>query len=1081
MTGHEQAAPVQEKFLTPGVMVMLALMAIGGAFALVRFGFGIGYVSNLNNQFPWGIWVAVDVATGVALAAGGFTTGLIAYIFNRDQYHAVIRPALLTAMLGYTFVVLGLLVDIGRYWNITSPIFNHNANSVLFEVAMCVMIYLHVLYIEFIPVVIERFKGKVDLPGILKALNQPLEKAMAIAERILGKVMFLFIIAGVVLSCLHQSSLGALMLIAPYKVHPLWYTPILPLLFLLSAFAAGYPMVAFESLLVSRSFGRKPEMDVLTPLARIMPIIMGLYLAVKIGDMMVRGTYVYLLDGTYQTNSFLVELIGGALVPFLLLLLPRVRRSPGWLFFASTLWVLGILLNRINVFLVSYTPPYKITAYFPAVGEMFITIGLIATLMFLYRVCVFVFPVLGAHPKRMTVAGLLLAVLILPAGQAMAQAPPVSNARPLPGPAAFPSPGDAPKLIVLDSLIIKRLTDLYEPVRFMHRKHAGVLKDCTICHHRAPRENLDTYGKPVTMADLRKAKQKPVACAQCHKGPFNARQMDTPGLKGAYHQLCMDCHREAEQTTHARGPVMYSAMARGPEVRPLDTQAPTDCLACHARKVPDHKELVKLTGKPDALAVTQNCLECHAKEGHAILKTSHWKWQGPSPFTVGHERRIDLGKRHNTINNFCINLAGNWPRCTSCHIGYGWKDADFDFKDPGRIDCLVCHDTTGTYKKSPAGAGFPEDGVDLLKVAKNVGRPSRKTCGMNCHFVGGGGDAVKHGDMSSSLAVPDRTLDVHMGRGDTMGKKSIGFRCQDCHKTRNHMISGRSISVPAVEGDLSCEYCHTDRPHMAGKQTDHHLNKHTAHLACQTCHIPTYGKGNPTKVHWDWSTAGQDKPAGKTASGLPTYNKKKGSFKWAESAKPDYRWYNGTVRRHLLGDRIDPKGVTELTSPVGAHDDPTSRIYPFKMHRGRQIADSVNRYLIAPKLWQGYWKHWDWDQAAKDGMKAAGLAYSGKYEFVDTVMYWGLTHEVTPADQALSCAACHSSLTKEPGCLRCHQAAPGAEPSKPWAKEKRREYLDFKALGYPGDPLERGGRFRSMPLKMAGQARAESAGRKRHE
>ena len=341
MSSHEQAAPVEEKFLTPGVMVMLALMAIGGAFAVVRFGFGIGYVSNLNNQFPWGIWVAVDVATGVALAAGGFTTGLIAYIFNRDQYHAVIRPALLTAMLGYTFVVLGLLVDIGRYWNITSPIFNHNPNSVLFEVAMCVMIYLHVLYIEFIPVVIERFKGKVDMPGLLRALNKPLEKAMALAERALGKVMFLFIIAGVVLSCLHQSSLGALMLIAPYKVHPLWYTPILPLLFLLSAFAAGYPMVAFESLLVSRSFGRKPEMEVLTPLARIMPIIMGLYLAVKLGDMLVRGTWVYLLDGTYQTNSFLVELLAGAVLPFALLLLLRVRRSPGWLFFASTLWVLG--------------------------------------------------------------------------------------------------------------------------------------------------------------------------------------------------------------------------------------------------------------------------------------------------------------------------------------------------------------------------------------------------------------------------------------------------------------------------------------------------------------------------------------------------------------------------------------------------------------------------------------------------------------------------------------------------------------------------------------------------------------------
>jgi len=308
MNSHERAAPVQEKFLTPGVMVMLAFMAMGFAFAIARFLYGIGAVSNLNNQFPWGIWIAVDVASGVALAAGGFTTGAIAYVFNRREFHAVIRPALLTAMLGYTFVVLALLVDIGRYWNITSPIFNHNGNSVLFEVAVCVMIYSNVLYIEFLPIVVERFKGKVNLPGPLARFNQAVEALLAFADRTLGKVMFLFIIAGIVLSCMHQSGLGSLMLIAPYKVHPLWYTPILPLLFLLSALAAGYPMVIFESIIVSKSFDRQPEMQVLTPLARYMPVLIGIYLAVKIGDMLVRGTYVYLFDGSVQSNAFLVEL-----------------------------------------------------------------------------------------------------------------------------------------------------------------------------------------------------------------------------------------------------------------------------------------------------------------------------------------------------------------------------------------------------------------------------------------------------------------------------------------------------------------------------------------------------------------------------------------------------------------------------------------------------------------------------------------------------------------------------------------------------------------------------------------------------
>ena len=150
----------------------------------------------------------------------------------------------------------------------------------------------------------------------------------------------------------------------------------------------------------------------------------------------------------------------------------------------------------------------------------------------------------------------------------------------------------------------------------------------------------------------------------------------------------------------------------------------------------------------------------------------------------------------------------------------------------------------------------------------------------------------------------------------------MDFRCQDCHKTRNHMISGRSISVPAVEGDLSCEYCHTDSPHIGSELIDHHLNKHTRHVACQTCHIPIYSKGNPTKVYWDWSTAGQDIKSRKDKYGKPTYAKKKGSFQWKEAVKPTYRWYNGTVKRHLLGDRINENGATDLTQPVGEHQRP---------------------------------------------------------------------------------------------------------------------------------------------------------------
>ncbi|MGD9186849.1 MAG: Ni/Fe-hydrogenase cytochrome b subunit [Desulfobacteraceae bacterium] len=1085
MSGHEAAAPVEEKFLTPGVMVMVALMGIGGAFAVVRFLYGIGAVSNLSNQYPWGIWIGIDVASGVALAAGGFTTGAIAYVFNREQYHAVIRPALLTAMLGYTFVILGLLVDVGRYWNITSPIFNHNGNSVLFEVAMCVLIYVHVLYIEFIPIVAERFKGRVNLPGPLAGLNGGIEKVLETADRILGKIMFVFIIGGIVLSCLHQSSLGSLMLIAPYKVHPLWYTPILPLLFLLSAFAAGYPMVTFESIIVAKSFDRPPEMHVLTPLAKFMPLLMGIYLTVKLGDMFVRGTYVYLLDGTYQTNAFLVEVVIGVILPFVLLLFKRVRRSPGWLFIASTIFVLGILLNRINVFVVSYTPPYKLVSYFPALGEIFITVGLIAALMFVYRVVVFIFPVLGAHPKKMSPTLLVLftlgALLMFQAAPAACFAAAERVQRPLPLMADKPpSLADAPKVILLDKPMVNKYSDMYEPVRFMHSKHANVLQDCTICHHRMPREADDRYGTPVSMKLLQDQAAVPVSCDQCHGEPFNAKDLATPGLKGAYHQLCMDCHRESEQVPFTRGPVLYSAMVRGPMVRTLDTRAPTDCLACHAKKVPSHNKLVKFEGPVDALAVTRNCLSCHEKEGEAILRTAHWNWHGASPYTVGHEKRIDLGKKSATINNFCINLNGNWPRCTSCHIGYGWEDQNFDFTDMTRIDCLVCHDTTGKYKKTPTDAGFPQKNLDLVAIAQNVGRPSRSTCGMNCHFRGGGGDAVKHGDMCSILENPDKQHDVHMG----VSGGGLNFKCQDCHKTRNHMISGRSISVPAVEGDISCEYCHTDKPHVGRELIDHHLNKHTRHVACQTCHIPLYSKGSPTKIFWDWSTAGQDCEIDKDKYGKPNYAKKKGNFLWKEAVKPTYFWYNGTVKRYLLGDRINEHGPTDLTQPVGSINDPASRIYPFKLHRGKQISDKIYQYLITPKLWDGFWKHWDWDKAAAEGMQASGLPYSGQYEFVETVMYWGLTHEVVPKENALACAECHASLTKAPYCGKCHQERPDVDFKALVYKGinfKRlaeagldvseligvTNYIDYKALGYPGDPIEHSGRFDKLMLTVS--------------
>ncbi|MFH1154694.1 MAG: Ni/Fe-hydrogenase cytochrome b subunit [Pseudomonadota bacterium] len=394
--------PLKTPFWTPGVFVLGAFMIAGFMTLVARFTGGIGYVSNLSTARPWGLWIGIDVASGVALAAGGFTTAFLAHINGRHAYEPVVRPALLSAMLGYTFVVLGLLVDIGRSWAIWKPMVFWNFNSVLFEVAMCVMFYLNVLYIEFLPVVVEQFKGRVSLPGPLAGLNGPVETLLSLADKILGKVMWVFIIAGVVLSCMHQSSLGSLMLVAPTKLHPLWYTPILPLLFLTSAIAVGYPMVVFETTLATASMKLDGEMRVLTPLTRITIFLLGLYMTLKIGDMVVRGTYVYLLDGTARTNSFIAEMLLGVIVPWLMLLSGKVRRSRGALFTACAMIVGGVVLNRVNVFVVGYQPPVSEATYFPAVGEFFITAGLIATLMFIYRFLVTHLPVLSAPSQEVS-------------------------------------------------------------------------------------------------------------------------------------------------------------------------------------------------------------------------------------------------------------------------------------------------------------------------------------------------------------------------------------------------------------------------------------------------------------------------------------------------------------------------------------------------------------------------------------------------------------------------------------------------------------------------------------------------------
>lgn len=402
MNHFTKPVPVNKKFFTPGVIVLIVLAVNGIIFLFGRFFFGLGAVTHLSNQYPWGLWIGVDVAAGVALAAGGFTTAALGHVVHQEYYRDIVRPALLTALLGYTFVALAVVVDIGRWYFVWHPLIFWNGSSALFEVGICVMAYLTVLYIEFIPIVTEGFIGRVNIKGFLSFLNKPVDKFLRILDAGLSKVMWVFIIAGVVLSTLHQSSLGTLMIIAGPKIHPLWQTPILPLLFLLSAVSVGFPMVIFESLIASKSLGLKPEMDVLSKLGAYVAPILGIYLAFKIGDMVIRDTFVYLTTINVQSILFTIEVVIGVVVPLRMFFSRTVLKSKPLLFTASALVIFGVLLNRINNYITAYYPPYSYGAYFPSIGEISVTVGFAAMLILLYKFIVTNLPVISQPAKSYT-------------------------------------------------------------------------------------------------------------------------------------------------------------------------------------------------------------------------------------------------------------------------------------------------------------------------------------------------------------------------------------------------------------------------------------------------------------------------------------------------------------------------------------------------------------------------------------------------------------------------------------------------------------------------------------------------------
>jgi Ni/Fe-hydrogenase subunit HybB-like protein len=360
-------------------LVFAALMVAGVYVSYLRFFHGLGPSTNLNDQFPWGIWIGFDVLCGVGLAAGGFTLAAIVHIFNIKTYEPIVRPAILTAFLGYMLVVVGLMFDLGKPWNIWHPLVMWNPRSVMFEVGWCVTLYSTVLFLEFLPMVLERFK-------------------LRRAQQVMRGLMIPIVIAGVLLSTLHQSSLGTLFLIVPQKMHPLWYSPLLPVLFYISAIAVGLAMTIFESWHSARAFGRALEFSLVQRLSRLLAVAIAVYLTIRFLDLRHRGGFALLSDPGNERIFFGLEIVLMA-VPMLLLFRERTRQNPFSIYVSAVLFLLGFVTHRLNVSVTAIERAAGVT-YVPKWTEVVVTLAITAAGFALFRLAARYLPVFEHEEAR---------------------------------------------------------------------------------------------------------------------------------------------------------------------------------------------------------------------------------------------------------------------------------------------------------------------------------------------------------------------------------------------------------------------------------------------------------------------------------------------------------------------------------------------------------------------------------------------------------------------------------------------------------------------------------------------------------
>ena len=561
-------------------MFLWSILGLAASVGITRFFFGIGSVTNLSDNTPWGLWIGFDVVSGVALAAGGFVITATVYIFGKDEFHPIVRPAVLTAFLGYLAVVTGLLFDLGLPWNIWHMIIYWQHHSPLFEVGWCVMLYSGVLLLEFSPV--------------------PLEETSRYAKirAFLMKFRLVFVIAGIMLSTLHQSSLGSLFLIVPYKIHQLWHTPILPILFLVSAIGLGLMMVSLESLVTSYLYRRKPELHLISKLGRAAAWVLGIYFAIRFADIFYRGKAVLILDGSWESKLFIAEILFAVIIPIILLSISKIRNSLTGMWVGSIMVVVGFVFNRINTSGISMISSTE--AYFPSWMEIAISAGVVSAAILVFLFAIEHFNIWESKPRDEEFSPNTQAIFDRSSESWLGEpgysgrikyslafiiAASIGFAL-IPGNKVNSEGIDkvyAQKARGGDTLTIDGNRDL-KAVAFPHKAHIdslGVDESCSKCHHmNIPLDkNSECYHCHSNMYELSdafkhdwhsspdganiycyechtegmyKTAEQVKKCEDCHKDLIPAEAVitiekySTPGYVDAMHGLCVDCHKKKD-------------------------------------------------------------------------------------------------------------------------------------------------------------------------------------------------------------------------------------------------------------------------------------------------------------------------------------------------------------------------------------------------------------------------------------------------------------------------------------------------------------------------------------------------------